>query len=448
MRFPEGFQWGVATAAAQIEGAPLADGKGESIWDRFAARGRVQGGPDVLATACDHYRRWAEDVEILAEMGVGVYRFSVSWPRLFPSGTGALNQRGLDFYRRLVEALNHRGIRPALTLYHWDLPQALQEKGGWLNRDTAARFAEYAAALFRALGAEVPIWMTLNEPFIVTFLGHMTGEHAPGIRRPFSAMQAAHHLLLAHGEAVRAFRQTAPAGARIGLTNFLWINDPASDRPADQAAAHRVDGMMNRWFLDPVLKGHYPEDIWRWYGRRFALPRVRSGDLETISQPIDFLGVQYYSRVLHRANPWDLFTGAAQVEPPPGAPVTQMGWECYPEGLYRLLRRLDQEYGKIPLIVTENGAAYEDRLTPDGRVDDPERIRYLREHIDAVGRAIADGVKVEGYYVWTLLDNVEWHHGVSKRFGLIYVDFPTQRRIWKESARWYRTLIGGHKPGS
>lgn len=443
MRFPEWFQWGVATAAPQIEGHPFADGKGESIWDRFARQGHVKGGPDVFAHACDHYRRWAEDVEILAEMGVGVYRFSVSWPRIFPTGQGPVNQKGLDFYRRMIAALRERGIKPALTLYHWDLPQALQEKGGWLNRETVHRFAEYAATLFQALGADVPQWMTLNEPFIVTFLGHITGEHAPGLKKPFSAMQAAHHLLLAHGEAVRAFRQILPSGAQIGLTNFLWISDPASDRPADVAAANRIDGMMNRWYLDPVLKGRYPEDIWRWFGQRFALPKVKDGDLETISQPIDFLGVQYYSRIRHRANPWNLFSGAAQVAPAPGTPVTEMGWEYYPEGLYRLLRRLDEDYGKIPLIVTENGAAYDDQLTADGRVVDTERVRYLKDHIAALGRALADGVNVQGYYVWTLMDNVEWHHGVSKRFGLIYTDFPTQRRIWKESARWYRDFIRG-----
>ncbi|MFZ5823636.1 MAG: GH1 family beta-glucosidase [Bacillota bacterium] len=442
MRFPDGFQWGVATAAAQIEGGASADGKGESIWDRFAQQGGVQGGPEAISMACDHYHRWEEDVAILAEMGVNVYRFSVSWPRIFPSGSGELNQKGLDFYRRLVAALRERGIQPALTLYHWDLPQALQDRGGWLNRETVHRFTEYAVALYRALGDEVPLWMTLNEPFIVTFFGHMTGEHAPGLRRPFSAMQAAHHLLLAHGEAVRAFRQVGPASGRIGLTNFLWMHEPASDTPADREAAHRADGMINRWFLDPVLKGRYPEDIWRWYSRRMAAPKVQAGDLEVIAQPIDFMGVQYYSRILHRANRWNLFTGFAQVEPQ-GVPVTDMGWEFYPEGLYNLLRRLDQEYGKIPLIVTENGAAYADQLTAQRRVEDPERVRYLQEHIRAVGRALAEGVRVEGYYVWTLLDNLEWHHGVNKRFGLIYVDFPTQQRIWKESARWYRDFIRG-----
>ncbi len=447
MRFPESFDWGVATAAAQIEGGATADGKGESIWDRFARQGKVLGGPDALTVASDHYHRWAEDVAILAEMGVGTYRFSVSWPRIFPNGDGSPNQKGLDFYRRLVDALGERGIRPALTLYHWDLPQGLQDRGGWLNRETARYFAAYAATMYHALGAEVHLWMTLNEPFCAAAFGHLTGEHAPGFRRPFTAMQAAHHLLIAHGEAVKAFRQVAPTGAKIGLTQFLWVHEPVSDRAKDLAAANRADGMINRWFMDPVLKGHYPSDIWQWYKWRGAAPRVQDGDMELIAQPIDFLGVQYYSRVLHRANPWNLFTGFAQVEPQTG-PLTDMGWEIYPEGLYKLLRRMDQEYGKIPLIVTENGMAFTDQLQPDGRVVDQERIAYLDSHIRAVGRALADGVNVQGYYVWSFLDNLEWHHGVSKRFGLIYVDFATQNRYWKESAYWFRDFLraGAHLP--
>lgn len=440
MRFPESFDWGVATAAAQIEGAATADGKGESIWDRFAKQGKVLGGPDALSVVCDHYHRWEEDLDILAEMGVRTYRFSISWPRIFPAGSGPLNQKGLDFYRRLVQGLRERGIRPAVTLYHWDLPQALQDRGGWLNRETVDRFAEYAAAVYQALGADVPLWMTLNEPFCAAAFGYLTGEHAPGMRRPFSAMQAAHHLLLAHGEAVRAFRQVAPAGSKIGLTQLLWVHEPASSRPADQAAAARADGMINRWFMDPVLKGRYPDDIWQWYKWRGALPRVADGDMERIAQPIDFVGVQYYTRVRHRANPWNLFTGFAQVDPEVG-PLTDMGWEIYPDGLYKLLRRIDQEYGKIPLIVTENGMACHDQLQADGRVLDSDRIGYLDRHIRAVGRALADGVNVQGYYVWSLLDNLEWHHGTSKRFGLIYVDFPTQDRYWKESARWYRDFL-------
>lgn len=442
MKFPAHFQWGVSTASVQIEGGAFADGKGESIWDRFARRGGVKGGPNAIDVTCDHYHRYAEDVALMAGMGVNVYRFSVSWPRIFPAGSGPMNQKGLDFYKRLIAGLQENGITPALTLYHWDLPQALQEQGGWLRRDTAHRFAEYSAALFRELGADVPLWMTLNEPFIVVFSGHMTGEHAPGLRRPFRALQAAHHLLLGHGEAVQAFREIAPAGARIGLTNFLWDHQSASGSAADRAAALRADGMVSRWFLDPIFKGKYPEDIFKWYRSRFAAPHIKEGDMERISRPIDFLGVQYYSRMLHKANPWNLFTGFAQVEPQ-GVPTTAMGWEIYPDGLYKVLLRLRKEYGDIPLIVTENGAAFDDTVTPDGQVHDAARIRYLQEHIRAVGKALESGVDVQGYYVWSFLDNLEWHHGVSKRFGLVHVDFDTLRRTVKDSGSWYRDFIRG-----
>lgn len=440
MRFPADFQWGVSTASVQIEGGAFADGKGESIWDRFARQGKIQGGPDAVSVTCDHYGRWSEDVSLLADLGVSVYRFSVSWPRIFPDGAGRINQKGLDFYRRLIAALRDKGVQPAVTLYHWDLPQALQEKGGWLNRDTAYRFSEYAATLFRELSGDVPVWMTLNEPFIVVFSGHITGEHAPGVRKPFSAMQVAHHLLLGHGEAVKAFRHIAPQNCRIGLTNFLWDHQSASASAGDRAAAIRADGMISRWFLDPILKGHYPEDVFSWYRSRFAAPPIKEGDLETISQPIDFLGVQYYSRILHRANRWNLFTGFSQVEPR-GVPTTAMGWEIYPEGLYKLLLRLRKDYGNIPLVVTENGAAFADQVTPDGRVHDADRVQYLQEHIRAVGKALAAGVNVQGYYVWSFLDNLEWHHGVSKRFGLVHVDFETLKRTPKDSALWYRDFI-------
>jgi len=443
MQFPRDFQWGVATAAAQIEGAAFADGKGESIWDRMAKHGKVPGGMPALDAGAGHYARWAEDVGLLQALGTQVYRFSVSWPRIFPNGTGAMNPKGLDFYRRLIAALQERGIQPALTLYHWDLPQALQDRGGWLNRDTAYRFAEYAAALFGEFGTDVPQWMTLNEPFVATFWGHMTGEHAPGVRRPFSAMQAAHHMLLGHGEAVRAFRDLVAAGkSRIGITHFLWEHEPASSRPADQTAARRGDGMVNRWFTDPVLKGRYPEDIWRWYRSRLAAPSVRPGDMATIGQPIDFMGVQYYSRIVHRANPWNLLTGIAQVQPH-DYPLTEMGYEVYPDGLYKLLVRLGRDYPGVALIVTENGMACRDEVGTDGRVLDTERIQYLQTHIRAVGNACKAGVNVQGYYVWSFMDNVEWVLGVDKRFGLVHVDFATMQRTVKESGWWYRDFIRG-----
>jgi beta-glucosidase len=440
MQFPAGFEWGVSTASVQIEGGAFDDGKGESIWDRFARQGKIKGGPDAVNVTCDHYHRWREDVDLLAQLGVGVYRFSIAWPRIYPDGGSSLNQKGLDFYRRLITALIEKGIQPAVTLYHWDLPQALQDKGGWLNRDTALRFAEYSATLFREFGNTVPRWMTLNEPFIVVASGHLLGENAPGLRRPFSAMQVAHHLLLGHGEAVKAFRQLVPAGSQIGLTNFLWDHQSASSDAKDRAAAIRADGMISRWFLDPIFRGHYPEDVLRWFNRRFAGPKVKDGDMETIAQPIDFLGVQYYSRMLHRANPWNPLTGFAQVEPK-GVPTTAMGWELYPEGLYKLLLRLKKDYGNIPLVVTENGAAYADQVSPDGAVHDPDRILYLKDHIRAVGRALEAGVNVQGYYVWTFMDNLEWHQGTSKRFGLVHVDFDTLKRTIKDSGCWFRDFI-------
>lgn len=443
MSVPAGFLWGAATAAAQIEGAVAADGKGESIWDRFAREGKVPGGLATLDRGSAHYQRWSEDVDLIAGLGLSSYRFSISWPRIFPEGSGQPNQKGLDFYKRLVFSLNDRGVQPAVTLYHWDLPQALQARGGWLNRAVADRFAEYAETVFRALGADVPLWMTLNEPFVVVFEGHVIGAKAPGLRRPFSAMQAAHHLLLAHGKAVQAFRASGLGGARIGLANFLWPQHPAANTPADQAAARRADGMVNRWYLDPVLKGVYPEDIFNWFRSRFAAPRIAAGDLQVISQPIDFLGVQYYSRIRHRAFPWNLYTGFAQVDPPAGATRTAMGWEVYPEGLYEMLVRLKRDYGNLPLIITESGAAYPDTLTADGRVEDTDRVRYLQTHIRAALRALADGVNLQGYYVWSLMDNVEWQHGTGPRFGLIHIDYETMKRTPKASARWYRAFIRG-----
>lgn len=445
MRFPADFQWGVATAAPQIEGRATADGKGESIWDRFAAQGHVPGGTATMETGSGHYDRWAEDVQIMSDMGIGVYRFSVSWPRIFPEGSGTVNQKGLDFYRRLIAGLHEKGIKPALTLYHWDLPQALQTQGGWLNRDTAHRFAEYAATLFQTFGADVPLWMTLNEPLVVMMNGYLMGDHAPGLKRPFSAMQVAHHLLLGHGEAVGAFRELVPAGSKIGLTQCLWRQEAASDRPGDLTAARRANAMVNWWFADPILKGRYPDEILAWFRRRFAAPKILAGDMKVISRPIDFMGVQYYSRVRHKANPLNLFTGFAQVEPK-GIPLTDMGWEIYPEGLYKLLLELKERYGDLPLIVTENGAAFPDQVTPDGRVEDNDRVRYLEQHIRAVGQAREAGVNVQGYYVWSFLDNVEWALGTKPRFGLIHVDYNTLKRTWKNSAYWYRDfIVGGAK---
>ncbi len=445
LTFPAGFLWGAATAAYQIEGAWETDGKGESIWDRFShTPGTIVGG-DTGDHAADHYRRWEEDVGHMAALGLRSYRFSVAWPRIFPEGGGSPNQRGIDFYRRLVEALNQRGILPSLTLYHWDLPQALQERGGWRNRDTALRFAEYAYYLFRQLGNEVPFWVTHNEPFIQAFYGHGTGENAPGHRNPWEILPVAHHLLLAHGLAVEAFRAAAlhaPApGApvpQIGIVLFIWPHHPASSRHADQQANRIADGGMNRWFLEPLFRGHYPEDMLRHFALRGMRPTVRPGDMALISHPIDFLGLNTYTRLINQANPFDLISGVRQV--PPDGPTTAMGWEIYPDCILEALRKA-HTYTSLPLYITENGVALDDALGPDGLVHDRGRIAYLHAHIAAAQRALAEGIDLRGYYVWTLMDNFEWSKGFSKRFGLIHIDFATQRRSWKSSAYWYRDLI-------
>jgi beta-glucosidase len=437
LTFPPGFLWGAATAAYQIEGAWNEDGKGESIWDRHTRTpGKIDDGTtgDV---ACDHYHRWQEDVGHMAALGLNSYRFSVAWPRIFPTGSGRPNQAGLDFYRRLVAALNERGIAPSLTLYHWDLPQALQDRGGWVNRDTALRFAEYAAFMYRSLKGEVPFWTTHNEPFIQTFYGYGNGENAPGRRTPWDMLTAGHHLLLSHGLAVDAFRAEDPGG-QVGIVLFLWPHYPASDSPRDRAATAVVDGAQNRFFLEPLFRRRYPEELLAHFARRGIRPRVLPGDLDVIGRPIDFLGVNTYSRFFNRHNPLDLLSGAKQL-PSPG-PATAMGWEIYPDCIVESLR-MARGYTALPLYITENGAAFDDVLTPDGQVDDQNRIDYLRGHIAAAHRAIAEGIDLRGYYVWTLLDNFEWARGLTKRFGLLYTDYPTQRRIWKRSASWYHDVI-------
>lgn len=444
LRFPPGFIWGAATAAYQIEGAWNEDGKGESIWDRFAhTPGKIVDGTtgDV---ACDHYHRWEEDVAHMAAMGLKSYRFSISWPRIFPTGSGPVNERGLDFYRRLIEALNARGIIPNVTLYHWDLPQALEDRGGWANRDTALRFAEYAALLFRRLGAAVPLWTTHNEPFIQTFYGYGTGQYAPGRHEPWTMLSVAHHLLLSHGLAVQAFRAEFPrssanrSGPQIGIVLIIWPAHPASLRPWDVDANRFADGATNRIFLEPLFRGRYPEDVLRHFAWRGMRPAIRPGDMEIISAPLDFLGLNTYSRMINRFYPFDLIGGVRQATPP--GPTTAMGWEIYPPCILETLRKA-REYTDLPLYITENGAAFDDAVEADGAVNDAARVAYLRDHIAMAHRALQEGIDLRGYYVWTLLDNFEWSYGLRKRFGLLYTDFATGRRIWKRSAYWYRDVI-------
>jgi beta-glucosidase len=437
------FIWGAGTAAFQIEGATRADGRSESIWDRFAAGvGNVADG-DTGEPACEHYFRWREDLDLMRELGLQGYRFSVSWPRVQPDGRGPVNRKGLDFYRRLAEGLRERGIAPLATLYHWDLPQALQDDGGWAKRDVVERFAEYARLVFDGLDGLVCDWITHNEPRVTAFLGYAEGVKAPGVRDWASAVRASHHSLLGHGVVVREFREAGRDG-RIGITLDLTVAWPASSSEQDAAAALRLEGNHNRWFLDPLLRGTYPTDMLELYEEALGpLDAIRDGDLATIAQPLDFLGVNFYRPNLVAEGDSPVLR-VREVEQ--DTERTAMDWPIVPEALTELLLGLKREYGDIPLLITENGAAFTDRLD-DGVVADERRLEYLRAHIDAVERARAEGVDVRGYYVWSLLDNFEWEWGYAQRFGIVYVDYPTQRRIPKQSALWYRDMIARRNGG-
>ncbi|SHF78229.1 broad-specificity cellobiase [Caldanaerobius fijiensis DSM 17918] len=438
-KFPDDFVWGTATAAYQIEGAANEDGRGESIWDRFShIPGNVwnnQNG-DV---ACDHYHRYKEDVQILKEMGVKGYRFSISWPRVIPDGTGKINQKGVDFYNNLIDELLRQGIQPFVTLYHWDLPQALQDRGGWTNRDTTDYFAEYAQQMFKQYGDRVKHWITHNEPWCTSFLGHAIGVHAPGLKDFSAALLAAHNVLLSHGKAVEVFRQMGLDG-KIGITLNLTPSYPASNSADDLQAATISDGFSNRWFLDPVFKGQYPDDMVKVFGTFAKIPEIQESDMKLISSNIDFLGINYYSRSLVKHNP-DAQFGVETLKPE--GQYTDMDWEVYPQGLYDLLLRIKKDYGDIDLYITENGAAFKDVVEND-QIDDIDRLNYLKKHFEKAAEAIRDGVKLKGYFVWSLMDNFEWAFGYSKRFGLIYVDYETQRRLWKKSARWYKDVIANN----
>lgn len=446
--FPEGFLWGAATASYQVEGAPTEDGKGPSIWDTFTrTTGKIHHG-DTGDIATDHYHRLEHDLDLMAELGLTAYRFSVAWPRILPQGTGSVNQPGLDFYRRLVEGLLERSIAPALTLYHWDLPQALEDRGGWTNRDITEWFADYASVVYDALRDRVPMWITLNEPWVSAWAGYGAGVHAPGSSDPIKALVATHHLLLAHGRAVEVMRAAGRTG-RAGITLNLSPTPPASDSEQDVAAAQLADGYYNRLYLDPVFLGSYPEDLLERFrsGTDFAF--IRDGDLDVISGRLDFLGVNYYTRLMVSASPptGDRTTRSlpdaleATIVPAPGVDSTALGWGIEPDGLTELLVRIRDEFTDIPLYVTENGAAYHDYVTPEGAVQDPERIEFLRAHFIAAHKAIERGVDLRGYFVWTLMDNFEWTLGYSARFGIVYVDYRTQTRVPKESAGWYADVI-------
>jgi len=445
---PANFVWGAATSAYQIEGSVDADGRGPSIWDTFAATPGKTWRGESGDPGCDHYRRRADDVRLMTEIGLRAYRFSVAWPRVLPTGRGAVNRAGLAFYDQLVDELLEAGIDPWPTLFHWDLPQALQDQGGWSERDTAYRFADYAAVVAGALGDRVRHWSTLNEPWCSAFEGNMTGRHAPGIQDPVTAVRVAHHLLLGHGLAVPALRSRGSAD--IGISLNLIPAEAADDSPGAHDAARLVDGQQIRLFLDPLLRGRYPDDVVGDFARAGAALPIMGNDAQIIATPIDWIGVNYYSphivtsgRSAPHASPF--IPGDAVKHVQVTDEVTALGWPVRPRSFAALLRRLHRDYPAVPLYVHENGAAFADTVAADGTVDDPERRSYIARHIDVIRAAVNEGVDVRGYFAWSLMDNYEWAEGYRMRFGIIHVDFTTQRRTLKSSARWYGRLIRAHR---
>ena len=439
MHFPKDFIWGTATSSYQIEGETPEAGRGECIWGHFARTpGKVING-ETGQVACDHYYRYKDDVALIKSLGVSAYRFSVSWPRVIPQGIGALNPVGLDFYSRLVDELLTSGITPYLTLYHWDLPWALQEKGGWVNPDIAKWFADYTAVMTDSLGDRVKHWITINEPWCVSILSHMLGIHAPGLKDPNMAFKAAHHTHMAHAAAMGVIRQTVP-DAKAGITLNVTPAYPASDDPKDAQAAAYQDGFANRWFLDPIFKGKYPADMVELYGE--ALNGIDLDEVSAAAAPQDFIGINYYTRSVMKWNDESPLKGESVTQT--GVPHTAMGWEVYPDALESFLLRLQREYsGDLPIFITENGAAYEDPAPVNGVVEDPQRVEYYRLHLTAISNAIAQGAPVKGYFAWSLMDNYEWAEGYAKRFGLVHVDFATQQRTLKRSAIQLRDIATG-----
>ena len=439
-QFPADFIWGTATSAYQIEGSPTADGAGRSIWHRFSHTPGNTWLNETGDVACDHYRRYKDDVAIMAELGANAYRFSIAWGRIFPQGTGAVNKKGIDFYSRLVDELLARGINPNATLFHWDLPEALDDRGGWLNRDIADWFADYATTMFDALGDRVKLWSTLNEPWVVTDGGYLAGVLAPGHSNLFEAPVATHNLLRSHGKAVERFRANSAAkNGKIGITVNLEPKYPASDSPEDLAAVRRADAYMNRQFLDPAFLGRYPDEMREIFGE--AWPEWSAEDMRLIKQPIDFVGVNYYTRKVERYWPDHLPLKTKHV-PQPQRTETATNWEVFPEALTKVLLWVTERYGKPVIYITENGAAfYDPPHTIDGKIEDPLRVEYYRQHLRATHDAMQKGANVRGYYAWSLLDNYEWAHGYSKRFGIVHVDYSTQQRTIKSSGRYYAEVI-------
>jgi beta-glucosidase len=446
-RFPENFLWGTATSSYQIEGAWNEDGKGESIWDRYThTPGNILDG-STGDVACDHYHRWPEDVALMKELGLKAYRFSISWPRILPEGRGRINQAGLDFYNRLVDGLLEAGIVPVATLYHWDLPQALQDQGGWPARATAEAFVEYAGVTSRSLGDRIKLWITHNEPWCVSFLSHELGEHAPGWRDRAAAVRAAHHVLLSHGWAVPAIRQNSP-DSEVGITLNFEAMVPASASRADRQKALLQDGIYNRWFVSALYGRHYPADVVAYFEPSFpnGMDFIQPGDFDVIAAPIDFLGVNYYTRAIVRDEtaadnlPQTVFPDLPKSEMHSGI-KNPVYWEIYPEGLYHLLNRLHFEYGPAKIYITENGNSFSTGPDENGRVPDVERLNFIRDHMIAARRAMDNGVPLAGYFVWSFMDNFEWAKGYQQRFGVTWVDFDTQQRTLKDSALWYKQVI-------
>jgi len=435
--FPDSFLWGAATSAYQIEGSPLADGAGPSIWHLFShSPGQTFEG-QTGDVACDHYRRWRKDVALMRKLGLSAYRFSISWSRILPQGRGQLNQAGLDFYARLTDLLLEHEIQPCITLYHWDLPAVLDDHGGWLNPDIVSWFADYARVVFGALGDRVPLWVTLNEPWVVMDAGYLHGVHAPGHQSKEEAALVSHNLLRAHGAAVQVYR--TEASQQIGLVVNLEPKYPVSESAADLAATRRADAYMNRFYLDPLFFGRYPEELGDVFGE--AWPDFPVEDFSLIQQPVDFLGVNYYTRAVVHNDESGLPDRAGRVRQSHSR-YTELGWEVHPESLTRVLLWVRQRYGDVPLYITENGAAFADPPAPvSGVVEDPLRVEYLRQHLQAAHAALRGGVDLRGYFAWSLLDNFEWCHGYSKRFGLIHVDYNTQKRTLKSSAEFYSEVI-------
>ncbi|HKL43455.1 MAG: beta-glucosidase [Halanaerobiales bacterium] len=437
-KFPQDFRWGTATSSYQIEGAYNQDGKGLSIWDTFThSEGNIYNN-DTGDQACDHYNRYKEDVKLMEKMGINSYRFSISWPRVLPNGRGEVNKKGLKFYKNLVDELLKANIEPVVTFYHWDLPQKLQDEGGWGNRDIVKYFVNYAELIFDELGDKVKTWITINEPFVVAFHGNSRGDHAPGIKNHKVALQVAHNLLVSHGEVVKKFRNKNLDGD-IGISLNLTPTYSFTDKKEDVQAAKLLDEYINGWFLDPIFKGKYPDKLSNIYLKKYGKINKKKNDLELINQDIDFLGINYYSRALVKYNPELKFYGIETVKRKEND-YTEMDWEIYPDGLYDLLININHNYTDIPIFITENGAAFDDKII-NKKINDSKRIKYLYSHFKSAYKALQNGVPLKRYYVWSLMDNFEWAYGYSKRFGLIYIDYKTKKRFLKDSAYWYKKVI-------